>query len=82
VPASSTRDFYHKLRQAGVPAVYVEFPQTEHGFDLQLKAICAIVKKQLRCSRTLNGLEDLSQYSPAAQAARYDLDRFLALMST
>jgi hypothetical protein len=26
-------------------------------------------------------LENISQYSPAAQVARYDLDRFLALMS-
>ncbi len=81
VPVRSTRDLHHKLVQAGVPVVYVEFPQTEHGFDLQIKAICAIAKKQLHWSRTVNSLEDLSQYSPAAQAARYDLDRFLALMS-
>ncbi len=81
VPVRSTRDIYHKLAQAGVPVVYVEFPQTDHGFDLQIKAICAIVRKQMRWSWTQNALEDLSQYSPAAQAARYDLDRFLALMS-
>jgi len=81
VPAKSTRDFYHRLVQAGASVIYVEFPQTEHGFDLQIKAICAIVKKQLHWPWTQNALEDLSQYSPAAQAARYDLDRFLALMS-
>jgi len=42
---------------AGVPVVYVEFPQTDHVFDLILP-----------------------KFSPPAQAARHDLDRFLALM--
>jgi acetyl esterase/lipase len=36
VPAASTRDFYQRLRQAGVPVVYLELPQTDHGFDLIL----------------------------------------------
>jgi acetyl esterase/lipase len=28
------RRLYRALRQAGVPSVYVEFPDTEHAFDL------------------------------------------------
>jgi acetyl esterase/lipase len=36
VPAYSTRDFYHRLQRAGVPVVYLELPQTDHGFDLIL----------------------------------------------
>jgi acetyl esterase/lipase len=58
VKAEAVRAMYEKLREAGVPAVYVEFPQTEHGFDLFLP-----------------------RYSPATQAALYDLDRFLGLMA-
>jgi acetyl esterase/lipase len=34
IPVASARRFYHKLIAAGVPVVYVEFPRTEHGFDL------------------------------------------------
>lgn len=51
------RRLYHALRAAGVPSIYVEFPDTEHGFDL---------------------LEP--RWSPAAQAATYDVERFLALV--
>jgi acetyl esterase/lipase len=57
VPAYGSRALHRKLVEAGVPSVYVEFPQTEHGFDLLLP-----------------------RYAPAAQAALYDVDRFLALM--
>lgn len=34
VPASPARHLHQALVAAGVPAVYVEFPRTEHGFDL------------------------------------------------
>jgi acetyl esterase/lipase len=34
VPAASARRLHEALVVAGVPAVYVEFPRTEHGFDL------------------------------------------------
>jgi acetyl esterase/lipase len=34
VPVDNARQLYRKLRDAGVPAVYVELPETEHGFDL------------------------------------------------
>lgn len=34
VPVGPTRRLHHVLRAAGVPAVYVEYPRTEHGFDL------------------------------------------------
>lgn len=51
------RALYQKLRSSGVPAVYVELPQTEHTFDLFLPEV-----------------------SPPAQAALYDVDRFLSLV--
>jgi acetyl esterase/lipase len=57
LPAHVSRALHHKLIEAGVPSVYLDFPQTEHGFDL-----------------------GLPRYAPAAQAALYDVDRFLALM--
>jgi acetyl esterase/lipase len=57
LPAHASLALHRKLIEAGVPSVYVEFPQTEHGFDLLLP-----------------------RYAPAAQAALYDVDRFLALM--
>jgi acetyl esterase/lipase len=34
IPVASARHLYHTLVAAGVPVVYVEFPRTEHGFDL------------------------------------------------
>ena len=34
VPVASARRLYHALAAAGAPVVYVEFPQTVHGFDL------------------------------------------------
>ena len=51
------RDLYTQLMKAQVPVVYVEFPHTEHAFDLMLP-----------------------QISPVAQAALYDVDRFLAML--
>jgi len=61
VPATAARTLYKKLVENNVPVIYVEFPQTEHAFDVAFR--------------------DLSQNSPAAQAALYDVDRFLALMA-
>ena len=58
LPAHVSRALHHKLVDAGVPSVCVEFPHTEHGFDLLLP-----------------------RHAPAAQAALYDLERFLALMA-
>jgi acetyl esterase/lipase len=48
---------HRSLREHGVKAVYVEFPDTEHGFDLVSP-----------------------KWAPAAQAATYDVERFLGLM--
>ncbi len=48
---------HRTLDRAGVPVVYVEFPDTDHAFDLVF-----------------------SRWSPVAQAATYDTERFLALM--
>ena len=50
---------HRKLQEAGVPSVYVEFPRTDHAFDMFLPG-----------------------FSPAAQAAMYDVDRFLALLAS
>ncbi len=36
MPLEATRALHRKLVAAGVPAVYVEFPQTDHAFDLIL----------------------------------------------
>lgn len=58
VPVESMRNFYRDLQKADVTAVYVEFPQTEHGFDLWDTV-----------------------YSPSAQAALYDIERFLILLN-
>lgn len=39
VPVEPARELYAKLREARVPALYLEFPQTEHAFDLVLASI-------------------------------------------
>jgi acetyl esterase/lipase len=54
--SAATRSLHERLRAAGVPAVYIELPQTEHTFD-----------------------QFLPEFSPPAQVALYDLERFLAL---
>lgn len=55
--AEAVRILARKLEQAGVPVVFVEYPQTEHAFDLILPEV-----------------------SPVAQAALYEVERFLALV--
>jgi acetyl esterase/lipase len=57
VSAEAVRQLADRLRQAGVPVVNVEYPQTDHAFDLILPHL-----------------------SPAAQAALYETERFLALL--
>jgi acetyl esterase/lipase len=54
--APGVRELQDKLKKAGVPVVWIEFPHSEHAFDLALPHI-----------------------SPAAQAATYDVERFLAM---
>ena len=51
------RRLHRALRGAGVASVCVEFPDTEHAFDLVFP-----------------------KWAPAAQAATFDTERFLALM--
>lgn len=58
MPPHAMRELYRQLVEAGVLTIHVQFPQTDHGFDLFLP-----------------------QTSPSAQAATYDLDRFLAWMA-
>jgi acetyl esterase/lipase len=50
--------FHRALNEEGVPSILVEFPNTEHAFDIFSP-----------------------KWSPAAQAATYDVERFLALMA-
>ncbi|MHB1413864.1 MAG: alpha/beta hydrolase [Chloroflexota bacterium] len=57
--SGSVPALHRRLREAGVPSVCVEFPRTDHAFDIFLPRV-----------------------SPAAQAAMYDADRFLALMAS
>jgi acetyl esterase/lipase len=57
--SGSASALHRRLQTVGVPSVYVEFPRTDHAFDLLLPRI-----------------------SPAAQAAMYDVDRFLALIAS
>ena len=54
----SVQRLHQALQASGVPSVLVEFPHTDHAFDLVLP-----------------------QVSPVAQAAVYDVERFLALLS-
>ena len=39
VPSAPTKALYHKLVEAEVPASYVMFPKTDHGFDLILPQV-------------------------------------------
>jgi acetyl esterase/lipase len=55
--APDVRHLHRALCKAGDTSVYVEFPDTDHAFDIIFP-----------------------KWSPAAQAATYDTERFLALM--
>jgi acetyl esterase/lipase len=54
----SVPGLHRALQRAHIPSVSVQFPRTDHAFDIFLP-----------------------EYSPAAQSAMYDVDRFLALMA-
>jgi acetyl esterase/lipase len=43
----ATRQLYQKLVEAGVPAINVVFPQTDHGFDLALPKISPTAQSAL-----------------------------------
>jgi len=60
VSVSHGQRLHQALRQAGVPSIYIELPNTVHAFDLYFGV-----------SRRI---------SPAAQAATYDIERFLTLL--
>jgi len=34
IPANAVRELHQRLVEVGVPSIYVEFPQTNHGFEL------------------------------------------------
>lgn len=48
LPLEPARTLHLKLREAGVPSVYVELPQTEHTFDLFLANISPPARVALR----------------------------------
>jgi acetyl esterase/lipase len=60
IDPSHGRRLHQALCKTGVTSVYVEYPDTVHGFD-----------QYFGVSRRV---------APAAQAATYDVERFLALM--
>jgi acetyl esterase/lipase len=47
VPLSDSRRLFRSLRDAGVPAVYHEFPQTEHAFDFFLPRLSPAAQSAL-----------------------------------
>lgn len=46
--ASSVRNLHQVLQEAGVPVVLVEYPHTEHGFDLILPQISPVARAATR----------------------------------
>lgn len=58
VPTEAARSLAAALERFAVPVVYVEYPWTEHAFDLMYPPLA----------------------NPAAKAALYDLERFLAVI--
>ena len=71
IQAAAVRNLAIALRLAHVPMVYVEFPETDHGFD---------VATSLNPAGRGGYLPVESQFSPPTETALYDLDRFLAIM--
>lgn len=59
MPLASARELQRALATAGVPVIYVEYPWTEHAFDLMYPPLA----------------------NPAAKAALYDVERFLACVA-
>lgn len=72
VQTQAVRNLAGALRAARVPVIYVEFPDTDHGFD--------IASAFTKLSGTHVPFD--SQFAPPTQAALYVLDRFLALMES
>jgi acetyl esterase/lipase len=71
IQTAAVRNLAAALRSAHVPVVYVEFPETDHGFD---------VATSLNPAGRGGYLPVESQFSPPTETALYDLDRFLAIM--
>ena len=47
LPARITRTLHEKLVAADVPAVYVEYPQSEHAFDVGLPRLAPAAQAAL-----------------------------------
>jgi len=46
--APSLRELEHKLKQTGVPVIYIELPYTPHGFDLFIPQISPVALRSFR----------------------------------
>ena len=74
-PADATRRMVEQLRQAQIPVVYLEFPWTEHAWDIGTAMANMVFGRRLY-PKFLD-----SQYAPPSTATLYDLERFLALLA-
>lgn len=75
VSTRGTHEFVAKLRQAKVPVVYLELPNTEHAWDVGSGMVNVVMKKNL-----VPAFMD-SQYAPPTTAMIYDMERFLAYLA-
>jgi acetyl esterase/lipase len=71
IQTAAVRNLAAALCSARVPVVYVEFPETDHGFD---------VSTSLNPAGRGGYLPVDSQFSPPTETALYALDRFVALL--
>jgi acetyl esterase/lipase len=74
-PAPANRQLVERLQQNGVPAVYLELPQTEHAWDVGTAMANVTLHQQV-----IPAFLD-SQYAPPTTAALYDIERFLAYLA-
>lgn len=65
-PVISSRALHQKLKSVGVPSVYVEFPQTDHGFDIILPRLNPATQKSLyELDRFLALMASSQNFSPS-----------------
>ncbi|MFC5530296.1 alpha/beta hydrolase [Cohnella yongneupensis] len=75
-PKAATIQLIELLKEASVPVVYVELPQTDHVWDVFTGMAEKVFHKKW-IPRFLN-----SQYAPPTQATIYDIERFLGYMAS
>jgi acetyl esterase/lipase len=68
----AVKELVDVLKQNGIPTLYVEFPQSEHAWDVGTSY------------GEMTGLKMplvKAQYGPPTQATIYDIERFLAYLA-